>query len=460
MRTISSPGPLIAAWSYAAPALPLSALALSFYVFLPKVYTDYEGISLGEMGIIILLSRIWDAFLDPWIGRLSDRTRSKMGRRRPWMFFGVFPLALVLFFLFSPQLRPGFIGVSWWFGGLAFLFFFFWTLVNVPYEALGAELTPDYHQRTQILAKRDGMLLLGTLLGGALPEILKRTFSAGAQQELSINGFLLALLSLGAVLLCVARIRERQPSGLPSHSPPGLFSTFAQALANRHFRILLCSYAISSLGAALPASLILYYVEDVLGSDRGHLFLLIYLCTGFLFLPLWVLLSRRLEKKTTWLLSMFLNTIAFLFVLGLGKGDEVSYGILVFLSGIGLGATLAIPSSMQADVIDYDELLSGERREGLYVGLWSIVKKASAAVGAGVGFLLLERAGYTPDARGQGIGESARSTLSFLYAGMPSICNLLAILVALPYGLNRAEHEKIRQELGKRSYGAAVASDQ
>jgi len=125
---------------------------------------------------------------------------------------------------------------------------------------------------------------------------------------------------------------------------------------------------------------------------------MLYFVTGIVFLPGWVALARRIGKKRAWLLSIAINTGAFVGVFFLGPGDALIYGVLVFFSGIGLGATLALPSSIQADVIDYDELLTGERREGRYIGLWSIAKKLAAAVGVGAGLSILGLAGYIPNA--------------------------------------------------------------
>ncbi len=137
---------------------------------------------------------------------------------------------------------------------------------------------------------------------------------------------------------------------------------------------------------------------------------------------------------------MLVNTGAFLGVYFLGPGQVAAYGVLVFLSGLGLGATLAIPSSMQADVIDYDELLSGSRREGLYVGVWSISRKLAAAVGVGAALPILAAVGYTPNVAQS---EAVVSTLRVLYALVPSLCNLVAIGVAWYYPIGRAEHRAI-----------------
>ncbi len=189
-------------------------------------------------------------------------------------------------------------------------------------------------------------------------------------------------------------------------------------LENRPFLLLLISYTVAAFGSNLPATLILYYVEYVLQSKQADLFLAIYFVTGILFLPGWVLLSRRLGKKWTWIASMGLNTGAFIGVIFLGPGDEWWYGILVFLSGIGLGATIALPSAMQADVIDYDELLTGDRREGQYIGLWSIAKKLAAALGVGISLSLLAAVGYVPNVEQT---ETVKLTLRVLYALVPSL---------------------------------------
>ena len=137
----------------------------------------------------------------------------------------------------------------------------------------------------------------------------------------------------------------------------------------------------------------------------------------------------------------------------LGPGDTLIYGILVFISGIGFGATLAIPSAIQADVIDYDELLTGERREGQYIGLWSIAKKLAAAIGVGIGLLVLGWAGYTPNSEQS---ETVRLTLRPLYALVPSICNIIAFGIALSYPISSNVHRDIKVAISDRRKGHIV----
>jgi GPH family glycoside/pentoside/hexuronide:cation symporter len=248
---------------------------------------------------------------------------------------------------------------------------------------------------------------------------------------------------------CVLAVKET-PGGSRKTSGTGLWGGLRDVARNRPFVILLASYTIAAFGSNLPATLILYYVEYVLGSSNADVFLMIYFVTGILFLPGWVFLSRFIGKKWTWILSMGVNTGAFVGVFFLGPGDAWIYGILVVISGIGFGATLAIPSAMQADVIDYDELLTGERREGAYVGLWSISKKLAAALGVGSALSILGLSGYQPNADQP---EAVVLALRLLYAMVPSLCNLVALGIALLYPITTTVHADIRTAVEQRKRG-------
>lgn len=255
---------------------------------------------------------------------------------------------------------------------------------------------------------------------------------------------------IGTAWWCVLAIKERQTQPVPSSL--GLFSGIQQVARNRPFVILLVAYTISAIGNNLPATLILFYVQYVLQSDLADFFLLLYFVSGILFLPGWIYIARHTGKKNAWIASMAINSGAFIGVFFLGPGDAWMYGVLVFLSGIGFGATLALPSAIQADVIDYDELLTGERREGQYIGWWSISKKLAAAVGIGLGLAALGMAGYTPNVQQT---ERVQFVLRMLYAFIPSLFNLLGLLVALAYPISDQIHAKIRVAIEKKRAGEA-----
>jgi GPH family glycoside/pentoside/hexuronide:cation symporter len=441
--------------AYAAPAFALAIVGIPVYVYLPKFYTDVVGVNIAILGYLLLAVRLFDAVTDPAIGYLSDQTNTRFGRRRPYIAGGAIFLSLSMYFLFNPpHASPSF--ETAWFGVTIFSLFLFWTVIVVPYESLGPEITFDYDERTTLLGMRDGALIAGTLVAASSPALVAWGFGLSSTHEGErAKFFWIAVLYAPCLIAlcwwCVVSIRERPQ--IIGRKRPELWQGLRQVSQNRPFIILLVSYIVAAFGSNLPATLILYYVEYVLQSKLADLFLLIYFVTGVLFLPGWVYMARRLEKKITWLAAMVINTGAFTGVFFLGPGDAHLYGILVFLSGIGFGATLAIPSAMQADVIDYDELLSGQRREGQYIGIWSITKKLAAALGVGLALAILGAVGYTPN-----VEQSAQVqfTLRVLYALVPSLCNIAAFVIALAYPISRKIHHDILAAIAEKRSGQSV----
>jgi GPH family glycoside/pentoside/hexuronide:cation symporter len=440
--------------AYAVPAYALAVIGIPVYVYIPKFYSDVIGINVILLGYILFSVRIFDAVTDPIIGYLSDRTSTKCGRRRPYIAVGSVFVAVTMFMLFNPPQAT--ISVETvWFGVFIYALFLFWTIVTVPYESLGPEITFDYNERTSLFGMRDGFLIAGTLAAASTPALVQWLFglpddATGERAKFFWISVLYAPLLIGTAWWCVLVIKERHPKS--GGSALRLFSGIRQVARNRPFVILLIAYTISAIGNNLPATLILYYVQYVLQSDLADFFLLLYFATGILFLPGWIYISRRTGKKAAWLASMAINSGAFIGVFFLGPGDAWIYGILVFFSGIGFGATLALPSAIQADVIDYDELLTGERREGQYIGWWSISKKLAAAVGIGAGLAALGMAGYTPNAEQT---QKVQFVLRMLYAFIPALFNLLGIVVAIAYPISDRIHEKIKQAIVKKRAGEA-----
>jgi GPH family glycoside/pentoside/hexuronide:cation symporter len=440
-------------FAYALPAFALAVVGIPVYVYIPKFYTDVVGINITVLGYLLFSVRIFDAVTDPALGYLSDKTNASFGRRRPYIAIGSIFIAATLYLLFNPPVAsPSFETV--WFGVCIYALFLFWTAVVVPYESLGPEITYDYHERTSLFGWRDGFLIAGTLMAASSPAIIQWVLDlpdgdVGERSKFFWMSAVYGPMVIGSCWFCAMAIKER---GRHS-SEAKLWGGLRETLRNRPFVILLVSYTISAIGNNLPATLILFYVQYVLKSDLADLFLVLYFVTGILFLPCWIWLSRRTGKKRAWLASMVINTGAFIGVFFLGPGDAAIYGVLVILSGIGFGATLAIPSAIQADVIDYDELLTGERREGQYIGLWSISKKLAAALGVGIGLAALGMVGYTPNVEQS---EQVQFTLRALYALVPSICNIVAFVIALAYPIDSQIHKKIRAAIADRQDGKPV----
>ncbi len=434
--------------SYALPAFTLAVIGIPIYVYIPKFYTDTLGVPIAAAGILLLSIRLFDAATDPLIGIISDNAKTRFGRRRPMILAGAVCVSISILFLFNPP-RTGITQATVWFGIWVFLLFLSWTIITVPYESLGPELTFDYNERTSLFSMRDGFLLGGILVAAASPVLIRAILPDDAAAGGDTGLFLImsafyAPLITAAALWCVYYIRENPAPAAENQHKFG----FRDVAVNRPFIILLVSYTISAFGNNLPATLILYYVEHVLKSQHADLFLMIYFVTGIAFLPLWIKIAARYGKKNAWLAAMCINTITFSGVFFLGAGDALPYGILILLSGTGFGATIAIPSSIQADVIDYDELMTGERREGRYIGVWSLAKKVSAAAGVGIGLSVLGAAGYRP---GTGQNEHVLFMLRVLYALVPCLCNAAAILIALAYPISASRHALIREAIARKA---------
>lgn len=439
--------PLRVKLAYALPAFILSLLGIAFYVYLPKFYAEELGLDLSILGYIILASRIFDALTDPAIGYVSDRLKSKRGRRKTMMLWALLPLVMCFYFLLSPPQSLTADYGTIWFAVFTFSFFLFWTMVTIPYESWGPELTNDYDERTRLFTYRDGALVLGTLCAILLPEAI-RYAANGERQTFQAVAMLYGLLLTGAVLTCLRFVPERKLD-LVRRPSKAFVATTLEVLKNKHFMVLLTAYVISGFGSAIPATLVFFYVQDVLGlPGSGGPFLLLYFLLGFLFVPLWMKLGVTLGKKNAWIWAMLINTGAFIGVLGLGKGDGATYGVLIAISAIGYGGTQIIPSAMQADVIDVDELNYGERREGQFIGLWAVSKKLAAALGAGIAFPVLDRAGYLPGS--QTNSTEALRTLSFFYAGVPCLCNMLSLAIVSRYTLGKDEALNTRKQIEQR----------
>lgn len=454
--------PLRARLAYGVPNLGLALVGMPILVYLPRFYSDVVGVSVAWLGVVFVAGRIIDAVTDPVMGILSDRSRFARGRRRPWILWGCLPLALLSVALYvPPQGLPPTLATAW--ASLVILgWFLAYTVVNVPYRALGPELSDDYDERTALFSIREGLLVVGTALAAVGPGVIGLVLGLGdgsgngpthgddERRRFAVYAAVAAPILVITCLTCALKVRERYTSQAgPPTSVAGVTTQLRQAFANRPFVILLSAFVVIALGSSLPAVLISYFATYWLGA--GHLlpvFLLIYFGVGMACLPAWVWWSRRRGKKVAWLAAMAINAGFFAFVSLVGPGNVLAYGCLVACSGVGGVAVLAMPYSMQADVIDHDELLTGERREGLYGGLWSIAEKTAAGVGLGFSMLALDLAGYVPN---QEQTPLVLDVLRAIYIGVPCVCTAAGFVIATRYPLDRAAHQAITAELADRA---------
>lgn len=395
--------------AYGLLGFPLAMAALPIYVHLPRFYGAELGVGLTTLGIVLALLRFADALIDPWLGVWSDRMRS----RKPVIAAAMAALAAGFVLLFVPVPRGEAGLVAWLAASLALVYAAF-SLASINHGAWGAELSTDPVERTRITATREALALVGVVTAAVGPTLLG-TGGSG----LASFAFGFAAVVAVATTLCLSRA---PPASVPVRSPgarPGILAP----LANPAFRVLLAAFVANGIAAAIPSQLVLFYVDDVLRA--GHLqgmFLVLYFIAGAASLPVWVRASRRYGKVRAWLVSMGVAIAAFVWASALGPGDLTAFAVICVLSGAALGADLALPPSLLADVIARGRTAEGA---GAYFGLWTLATKLNLGLAAGIALPLVALLGYSP---GAATGEGTRA-LALVYALVPCILKLAAALL-------------------------------
>lgn len=424
--------------TYALPIIPLAMIGIVYFVYLPVFYSELYGISLQFLGFAILATRFYDAIIDPVVGYLSDTGLGAVRRQRRKQYFPI-GIALIIFgnfALLNGQALEAYLSSKYVFLVFSFVFFTGWTVFAIPYEAMGAELCFDYQERSKLFAIRDGAIGAGTLFGVFLVEVLQRVFvdteSAYACFAIITNGLLLI-----AILLSWFNISEKLGG---RHSNKSGLKSFLKVWEIREFRIVLLTYLLSGFGSAIPATLLLLYTRYVLAIENGGMLLLAYLIFSLLGFPLWLRICQDLDKRKAWMAGILINSGVFAFSLFLDSDTSQWFWLVVIFSGLGFAGTQIFPSSMQADIIDLEEVKSGERREGIFVGAWSVTRKLSAAMGAGIALPVLGYFGFQAGLDQQTVQSVV--VLKYLYAGVPLVCAILALFTLSKYPTSADEHKK------------------
>ncbi len=415
--------------AYAAPALPLAALFLPLHVYLAPAYAERQGVALAALGSVLLLVRLFDALTDPLMGWLSDRGWGGLGRRRIWV---VVAVPLILGAAWALLRPPADAGLGW-FALFMLLLTLGWTVASVPYTALGAELSGAYAERARVTVWRESAGLLGTIV----------TLILVAQAGLPAVAILLALTLPPAVLWFWRAVPEPAPLGSGS---PGLPAMIAAMVRDRLFLRLLAAYFVNGAANAFPPALFLFYVGSVLraGQDVAGGLLILYFLTAIAGGALWSWGARHVSKHRLWCLAMLAACAVFLPAAFLGEGDLWAFVAICAVSGVLLGADLALPPAIQADVVDRETGRSGREATGSFFALWAVATKAALAVAGGLALILLDRAGYVPGGENS---DTALATLAWLYAGAPVVLKLGAVALMWSFPLDRDAQASVRAAL-------------
>ena len=437
-------------FTYSLPTIGCGYMFLLIGLYLMKFATDVLLIAPAVMGTIFGLSRIWDAISDPIAGYLSDRTTHSSGRRRPWIFISSIPIGALFLMAWSPPAALRGTGLILWMGVGVFGFYSAMTVFIVPHMSLGAELAPDHHDRTRIFGVRHVTWTIGSILALVGMWLLIQAEVSGPDASRTM-AFRLALIAsictAGFLVVSAVRLRERpEYMGRGGESP---FQAFRDVWANRHARLLLIVFLIENLGAATIGILTLYIAEYIVGTPKlAPLYILAYMIPSMASVPLWLPLSRRFGKKRLWMFSMLLTAVSFGGMFFLEKGSVALITVLAVSAGLAAGCGAMMGPSVQADVIDYDEYRTGQRKEGAYFAAWNFVFKASFGITLMLTGYVLQFSGFVPKAEQS---ETVKLALLSLYALYPLACYTVGALLFSRFQLDEGEHARIRAELDARA---------
>jgi glycoside/pentoside/hexuronide:cation symporter, GPH family len=331
-----------------------------------------------------------------------------------------------------------------WMAAMVVLFYTASTVILIPHTALGAELTDSYHDRTRIFGGRHAVWTLGSFAAIAGFAALDRSSDVRATAVALAAGA--AAVTALLTIWTVWRMRERPEFQGRGATHP--YAAFRDVWRNPHARLLLIVFGIESLGAATIAVLTLYVAQYVLKRPAiGPPAIAVYMLASILFVPIWLPLSRRFGKKALWLASMLLTAASFGSMFFLTEGATALLLVLAFLAGTAASCGAMMGPSIQADVIDWDEHATGERKEGSYFAAWNFVFKVANGLTQGLTGLVLTFSGYVPNVDQT---EGVKLTILALYGLFPMACYVIGALLFARFRLDEAGYAEIRTELDAR----------
>ena len=420
-----------------------SIIAAYFLLFL----TDVVGMSAATAGIAILIGRTWDYINDPLIGNLSDRTKTRWGRRRPFLLFGAVPFAITFAMLWYKPAFTDQTALAIYYALAYVLYDASQTFVFMPYFALTPELTDDYDERTSLTSYRMVYNILGGLIAFTVPLMIVGSFSPQNASNVQKMGIIFGILSAIPLFLIFFKTRETQKP--VQYEKPNIFNSIKIALKNRPFVLGAVVYLATWTSMNIVQTVLLYYVKYVLlRESMSDILMGAIFITAIAALPLWNWVSKKLDKRKAYALGISFWALAQVLLMTLTSSTPVGWVVaLCILAGVGVSAAHVLPWAMIPDAIEYGELNTGERHEGVFYSLVTLMAKVASSIAVPLTAFVLELTGYIPNSSSQ--PQSALNGIRFLIGPVPAVCLIVGIVFALRYPLERNEFNEIVGKLKK-----------
>lgn len=406
---------------YSLMAMPLAIIGIPLFIYLPTFYAVDINIDIAIVGLVLFLARLSDVISDPVIGYLSDLSLKHLNSRKPLIILGYILLLVSFYFIINP-IEAYKIA---WLLIFSILLYFAWSMIQIPYLTFSSELSNVYYEKTKLNSSREIFSILGMVLALVIPFLLATSNENKEILELLFYSFL--VLSIPFFIISLLKIKpkvETKSDNISFKTIKEIYQTFPQ------LKYLQLGYFFNNLANAIPATLFLLFISVVIDNkDASGLVLIIYFIAGIIALPFWTLLSKKISKKSVWLSSIVLASCAFFFVIFLGQGDLTTFIIISIISGLSLGADMAFPTSIQADVV---QKFKNFNISGRLFSLWTMLTKLSLALAVAITFVILGLVGFEES----NPNELSILTLSLLYGSLPIILKLIAIFFITKYNEN------------------------
>jgi glycoside/pentoside/hexuronide:cation symporter, GPH family len=433
--------------------------------YLSPFLTDVAGLSPSLAGRTQLIGKVWDAINDPMVGVLSDRTQSKWGRRYPWMIWGAVPFGLCFFLNwivphFSDNLEFNQTALFWYYTAASILFNSFYTVVNLPYTALTAELTKDYDERTSLNSFRFTFSIGGSILSLIIALVISAIVPKDRALQFLILGAVCAIISVLPIYWCVWGTRKRAEAVAnqnPEIDQPVSIPYFQQlkiAFTNIPFLFVIGIYLCSWLAVQLTAGIIPYFVVNFMKLTQLHvsLVLLTVQGTAMSMLFVWNSVSRRMGKKAVYFMGMSSWLIAQIGLFFIQPGQTGFMYLLCILAGVGVSCAYLVPWSMLPDIIELDELRTGQRREGIFYSFVVFIQKICLGLAVALMLESLGWAGYLKPVGNiaQNQPDAVLNIIRFFIAPVPAIALFLGLILTYFYPITKEAHAEILLQLERR----------
>lgn len=426
------------------------ALLFNTYSTLLLYYlTNIAGVAAGAAAVLLAIAKGYDWVTDVPMGILSDRTKSRFGRRRPWLLLGAFVCGGAFVMLFStPAAAPNATKVAYVLGALL-LFNTGYTLFNVPHLSMPAEMSNSYNERTAIMSFRAVAIVIGTFTVGGFAPRLADQFGGGIQGY-AVVGWTLGIGAMVAMLACFfGTAKARATKYVPTRQ--GVRGQFRTAIRNVHFGKLAAFKMLTLLATGVAQGSVLFFITDILGHPAGVMLYygLGYASVSLISAPVWVRISRAIGKHNALIFATFgfMVFVMWWWIAPPGEPIELLVARAMVLSFFAMGKLL-LGMSLLPDVQEYDYLKTGLRREGVFAGAYNMVEKTAFILAPLVVGLILQLLGYEATIDNIDVEQDPRALtgIRVSIAAIPATCNLLAAMILLRWSLTRKRLAELRAQ--------------